>query len=101
MVLVDYEGITVYYPSDMHTDEAKEYVKDELRKKVKYPLIRVDINYHADSDLIIQPQYDTICRVRRITGYLSTLPKFNDAKRAEERDRVSHFDNLPIWPRED
>ena len=30
-------------------------------------------------------------RIRRITGYLSgTLDRFNNAKRAEERDRVKH-----------
>lgn len=30
-------------------------------------------------------------RIRRITGYLvGTLSSFNDAKRAEERDRVKH-----------
>lgn len=30
-------------------------------------------------------------RVRRITGYLvGTLDKWNDAKRAEEKDRVKH-----------
>lgn len=31
-------------------------------------------------------------RIRRITGYLvGGLERFNDAKRAEERDRVKHF----------
>lgn len=30
-------------------------------------------------------------RIRRITGYLvGTLDMFNDAKRAEEKDRVKH-----------
>lgn len=30
-------------------------------------------------------------RIRRITGYLvGTLDRFNDAKRAEERDRIKH-----------
>ena len=30
-------------------------------------------------------------RIRRITGYLvGTLGRFNDAKRAEEADRVKH-----------
>jgi len=30
-------------------------------------------------------------RVRRITGYLvGTLERFNNAKRAEEKDRVKH-----------
>lgn len=31
-------------------------------------------------------------RIRRVTGYLvGTLDRFNDAKRAEERDRVKHM----------
>lgn len=31
-------------------------------------------------------------RIRRVTGYLvGTLDRFNDAKRAEERDRVKHL----------
>lgn len=31
-------------------------------------------------------------RIRRITGYLvGTLDRFNDAKRAEERDRLKHM----------
>ena len=30
-------------------------------------------------------------RIRRITGYLvGTMDRFNDAKRAEEHDRVKH-----------
>ena len=30
-------------------------------------------------------------RIRRMTGYLvGTMDKWNDAKRAEERDRVKH-----------
>ena len=34
-------------------------------------------------------------RIRRITGYLvGTTERFNNAKRAEERDRVKHG----IWP---
>ncbi len=35
-----------------------------------------------------QPHFE---RIRRVTGYLvGTLDRFNDAKRAEERDRVKH-----------
>lgn len=31
-------------------------------------------------------------RIRRITGYLvGTLDRFNDAKRAEEHDRIKHM----------
>lgn len=34
-------------------------------------------------------------RIRRVTGYLvGTLDRFNDGKRAEERDRVKH---MHVW----
>jgi ribonucleoside-triphosphate reductase len=33
------------------------------------------------------PQFE---RIRRVTGYLSNMDRWNDAKRAEERDRVKH-----------
>lgn len=41
-------------------------------------------------------------RIRRITGYLvGSLDRFNDAKRAEERDRVKHMHfNDAAAPRE-
>ena len=43
----------------------------------------VDLAYHYQK----QPFH----RIRRITGYLvGTLDRFNNAKRAEERDRVKH-----------
>ncbi|KAB2954514.1 anaerobic ribonucleoside triphosphate reductase [Heliorestis acidaminivorans] len=34
---------------------------------------------------------DEITRVRRITGYLSTLDNFNDAKKQEEANRTIHY----------
>ena len=43
----------------------------------------VELAYHFQN----QPFH----RIRRITGYLvRTLDRFNNAKRAEERDRVKH-----------
>lgn len=40
-------------------------------------------------ETIGQPKFE---RIRRVTGYLvGTLDRFNDAKRAEERDRVKHM----------
>ena len=36
-------------------------------------------------------------RIRRITGYLvGSLDRFNDGKRAEERDRVKHI-SMNSW----
>ena len=38
-------------------------------------------------------QATNIRRVRRITGYLSTVDRFNDAKKAELKDRIAHLRN--------
>lgn len=43
---------------------------------------------------VTSPKFE---RIRRITGYLvGTLDRFNDAKRAEEKDRVKHGITTPI-----
>ena len=44
----------------------------------------------ADNDILIG-EGDGFERIRRITGYLvGTLDRFNNAKRAEESERVKH-----------
>ena len=47
--------------------------------------------------LIVNPENNTVGegvsfdRIRRLTGYLvGTMDRWNDAKRAEEKDRVKH-----------
>lgn len=72
---------------------AKEYA--EIRKRAEdrgatSAIARLDastgeivIEYHIPA-----PKFD---RIRRITGYLvGTLDRFNNAKRAEEHDRIKH-----------
>ena len=50
--------------------------------------IRVDGDY---VELAYHYQNQPFHRIRRITGYLvGTLDRFNNAKRAEERERVKH-----------
>ncbi len=77
---------------EMSEDEIKEYIQ-YVKKKYPHETLTaltltidgefVDLHYH------LQPE--PIQRIRRITGYLvGTLDRFNDAKRAEERDRVKH-----------
>ncbi|HIU97828.1 MAG TPA: hypothetical protein IAB15_05005 [Candidatus Ornithoclostridium faecigallinarum] len=61
----------------------------------KYPgksIIAMDVTLDGDFvDLKYQFSPQPFERIRRITGYLvGTLDRFNDAKRAEERDRVKH-----------
>lgn len=63
--------------------------------KKKYPdknIAQMDIT--VDGDYVdIKYTFENVPfeRIRRITGYLvGTLDRFNNAKRAEERDRVKH-----------
>lgn len=91
-MIINYEDVKITYPEEMSKEEAISYVDEELGLHPKMRLASIEIKLSADkSDVELHPVYDTINRVRRITGYLSTIPKFNDAKRSEERDRVSHF----------
>ena len=77
---------------EMTHEEMEAYV-DMLRKK--YPeRIFTEVTFKIDGDYVdIDYKYDTVPfnRIRRITGYLvGTLDRFNDAKRAEESQRVKH-----------
>ena len=65
-----------------------EYVQNKFGRAVKSLTIKVDGDY---VDLEYQLETVPFERIRRITGYLvGTMEKWNDAKTAEERDRVKH-----------
>ena len=71
--------------------EIQAYI-DRATKKFGHEPRHIDIKVCGDEveldyDLGAQPFH----RIRRITGYLvGTLDRFNNAKRAEEADRVKH-----------
>lgn len=71
--------------------ELAQYV---ARGRGKYGtrLKSMEVNVDGDFvDLAYQLNAQPFQRIRRITGYLvGTLDRFNDAKRAEEADRVKH-----------
>ena len=78
------DGITV--KADVPENEAREYAK---RAPKGCTLVKVE----TDGEWVNLTYCDKVPfeRIRRITGYLvGTLDRFNDAKRAEERDRVKH-----------
>ena len=53
---------------------------DDMTIRLDGEYVDLDMHYH-----------DPFWRIRRITGYLvGTTDRFNDAKRAEERDRIKH-----------
>lgn len=77
---------------EMTQAETDEYIR---RIKKKYPdRIIKDLTLTIDGEFAdICYTYDTVPfdRIRRITGYLvGTLDRFNNAKRAEESQRIKH-----------
>ena len=72
----------------------KELAEYQKRGQEKYgeELESMDIRVDEDSvDITYHLTYQPFERVRRITGYLvGTMDRWNNAKQAEERDRVKH-----------
>lgn len=78
--------------SDLTREEAQRYV-DYTRARVKDKLTDLDIRESSDGgvDLNWTAHGEKFERIRRVTGYLvGTLDRWNDAKQAEERERVKH-----------
>ena len=76
---------------ELEQTEINAYIQ---RAKEKYGREPLGIDIKVDGDYV-DLSYDFGCqpfqRIRRISGYLvGTLERFNDGKRAEERDRVKH-----------
>lgn len=65
-----------------------DYLQNKYNRKIKTLEITVDGD---EVDLNYEFQDVPFDRIRRITGYLvGTMDHWNDAKRAEEADRVKH-----------
>lgn len=82
-------GVQVKCTDNISKAEAAIYVNEQLQVMPHKKLLSVDLNVKGDN-IIVNPHYDSVVRVRRITGYLSTLPRFNDAKKKEVADRIKH-----------
>jgi len=76
----------------MDENEIQAYIEYLENKFPNETLKSLSITINGDDvdlDYVFQPQ--NFERIRRITGYLvGTLDRFNDAKAAEEKDRVKH-----------
>ena len=74
-------------------EEINEYVAYVQEKNPDKEIAELNINVNGDFVDISYVFSNEVPfeRIRRITGYLvGTLDRFNDGKRAEERDRVKH-----------
>lgn len=85
------DGITVTTDFDCTLDEMENYV-NYVRDRVKEPVHSITVTTCDDG--LVDVRYlghgQPFERIRRITGYLGSLNTWNNAKRAEERDRVKH-----------
>ncbi len=65
-----------------------DHIQEKNHQKVDDLTITVDGDYVDLNYTLASVPFE---RIRRITGYLvGTMDRWNDAKKAEERDRVKH-----------
>ena len=77
---------------EMSAKEKSLYVQhveqENPGRKIDWLKIQIDGEYVNLEYQLVPVKFD---RIRRITGYLvGTMDRWNDAKQAEERDRVKH-----------
>ncbi|MCL2365396.1 MAG: anaerobic ribonucleoside-triphosphate reductase, partial [Defluviitaleaceae bacterium] len=83
---------------DMNIEVFEDLIRAMAEADMGYAAINfpVDICKECGKSGLINEDNCTVCgsdnisRVRRITGYLSTLDRFNDSKKAEEESRIKH-----------
>lgn len=85
-------GVRVNADPALNNEEIVALVHDEIRlwQQRNKTLGAVELSLDGESIIIRGHEKSPIRRVRRITGYLSTIDQFNDAKRAECNDRKEH-----------
>lgn len=78
---------------EMPEAEVRHYINYLRGKHKRQDLETVHITVDGEFvDLRFQFSPKPFERIRRITGYLvGDMPRWNNAKRAEERDRVKHI----------
>ena len=77
---------------DPSPDEMKNYVEYTRERVPGVDKITVKMCPDGKVDVKYTAHYQKFERIRRITGYLvGTTDRWNDAKQAEERDRVKHM----------
>lgn len=86
------DGILVEADCSISEDEVIQIVAEERVRflAANKVLGRLELKINNNEIVIHAWSKEPIRRVRRITGYLSTIDSFNDAKQAELKARVTH-----------
>lgn len=85
-------GVRVSADPALSNSEVTALVLDEIDQWARRTktLGAVELSLDGECVIIRGTEKSPIRRVRRITGYLSTVEQFNDSKRAEVNDRKTH-----------
>jgi anaerobic ribonucleoside-triphosphate reductase activating protein len=91
MMLVN--GVKVAADPALTNEEITAIVEDELQawQRQGKNLGKVELSVDGEEVIIKAVEKSPVRRVRRITGYLSNVDNFNDAKRAECASRTTHL----------
>lgn len=86
-------GVAVTADPTLSNEEVVAIVDAEIQEWAKRSktLSRVELSIDGDEVIVRAVEKSPVRRVRRITGYLSSVDNFNDAKRAECEDRKAHI----------
>ena len=86
------QGVTVIADENLTQKEIELLVDQEIAEWEKQgkKIAKIELLIDGDEVIVKADEKSNIRRVRRITGYLSNIENFNDAKRAECMDRVIH-----------
>ena len=87
------DGIQIQSNEELSEKECRAYIRYIQSKNHNRSIERINLDFDGDDvnlGYYLEPQ--GFEKIRRITGYLvGTVDRFNDANRAEERDRVKHM----------
>jgi hypothetical protein len=86
-------GVQITANEQAEEKELKAYIEMYKDREPNMQLTSLELNFDGE-EVDVYSNYNSNApfeRIRRITGYLvGTLDRFNDAKRAEESQRVKH-----------
>ena len=92
MNTIMYKGVKLSFPDEMDGNEAQVYAADEMiqwEKECK-KLGEIVVSIDGEEVEIKGFEKSPIQRLRRITGYISNINNFNDAKLEEAAERQVH-----------
>lgn len=86
------DGVKVIADSSLSSEEIARFVSEEKKLWLDRhkKLGQLELSVEGEEVILKAVEKSPIRRVRRITGYLSEIDNFNDAKVSECNDRTRH-----------